>query len=158
VTTPAGGVAAAPGAPPPPPAGTLLAALSEDFSQPAPYVYSLAQFLGAVASVSFASGAAVATVTTTGAVAWHLQLVSPFVPLPAASGPGYSARLRASASIPTSVNVLWLQEATFAVVGLRTFALGPAAQLLELEPVTLPAGGGYHLQVGWARGGGGCAS
>jgi hypothetical protein len=142
--------AAAP-APPPPPPAAVAAALSENFAPPAPFAYSLGQYQGAAASVAFTSGAAVVTVAAPGAAAWNLQLTSPFLQL-GAGAPGYSARLRASASAPTAVNVLWLREGTFAVAGLKTFTLGPAAQLLELGTVELPSNGPWHLQVRvWAH-------
>jgi len=130
----------------PPTSGTLIAAASEDFTAPAPFAYSLAQFEGAAATVSFATGAAAVTVTKPGTAAWHLQLVGgAFIPLSAAGV--YSARLAASASAVATINVLWLREGTFALLGLKSFSVGPTAQVLELAPQSPPTDGNYHLQV-----------
>ncbi|KAI8468211.1 MAG: hypothetical protein J3K34DRAFT_523112 [Monoraphidium minutum] len=139
--------------PPPPaeqPAGALMPAISEDFSGAAPYNYSLAQFAGAAATASFAGGAATVTVTTIGTASWNLQLTSAFVPFSAAAS--YSLRFRASAAAPgggpVSINVLFLREGSFALLGLRTFVLSGTAAVIELSPpLPPPTDGNYHVQI-----------
>jgi hypothetical protein len=144
VTNSAGGVVSPP-PPPPPPSGVVVAAASEDFASAGPYKYALAQFAGAAAGASFAGGAATVTVNTKSTEQWHLQLVSPFIPL-SASG-RYSARFSARASAPTTVNVLWLRDGTYALLGLQAFAVGTSATVIDLPAVTPPTDGPYHLQV-----------
>lgn len=142
--------------PPPPaapvvPVGALIPAISENFNGAAPYKYTLGQFNNAAATVNYPPGGADggsvlrATVTATGGAAWHLQLTSAFVPFQAAES--YSLRLRASAAapggVPVGVNVLFLRETTYALLGLRCahaqrFSVAPFAPtrlLLQRVPL-----------------------
>ena len=133
--------------PPPPPAttpGSLLAATSENFNGPAAPVFSVAQFAGAAATVSFAGGAAAVTVTTTGTQQFHLQLKGPSVQLDAARAYTITARVRASA--PTTVTLLWLQLAPIAPISPRAFAVSTTTTTLTLANVKPAATGPHHVQ------------
>jgi hypothetical protein len=74
------------------------------------------------------------------------QLTSPFIPLTAAGS--YSAQFSVTSSTPgVTISVLWLRETTFALMGLRTFVVGPTATAVTLPPVSPPTDGAYHLQI-----------
>ena len=68
--------------------------------------------------------------------------------MPFAATGAYYARLKASASATAAVDVLFLRQTTFDLMGLQAFTIGPAAQTLVIGPATPAADGNYHLQVG----------
>jgi hypothetical protein len=145
--TPAPAPAPAPAPVPAPPllAGTVLAATSESFGGPVPPVFTLATFGGGAATISSASGAARVAVTQPGAQRFDLQLRGPSLTISAAKS--YTIAATVAASAPTSLEVLWLQEAPIAPIGPKSFAIGPTATQVAPAGVKPAISGPHHVQV-----------